>query len=138
MNTLELRKLDNGFIKVNINNEIQDVFYDKKNNNLIVFNPLDEGVNTESICNGISNKAYLYLINELNTNKNLVIEWSQIEGTTSDYVIYYDLEPLDFIDRSFAKTMESLPKIKDTFGYKYVEIKNGKERKITETIDYDN
>ncbi len=137
MDTLELRNLNNELVKVN-NHETKEMFYDETNNNLIIFNPLDEGIDTESICNGISNKAYLYLINELNANKNLVIEWSQIEGTTSDYVIYHDLEPLDFVDKAHEKIIKTLPKVKECFGYKYVEIKNGKERKITETIEYMN
>lgn len=44
------------------------------------------------VFNGISTRAYEYLINFMNNNNNLIIHWSKVEGTTSDYTIYCDCD----------------------------------------------
>ena len=67
------------------------VYHDPINNNLIVFIPYDD-CTVDSVCDSIRNEAYLYLINELNINKNIVVSWSQITGTTSGYAIYYNMD----------------------------------------------
>lgn len=67
-----------------------------------------------NICNGIRDSAYNYLINVLNNNRNIIVKWTQIEGTTSDYDILFD----DIKAESFG------------VGYKYRERKNGKWYKI--------
>jgi hypothetical protein len=136
MKTLELRGLQNTYTKVN--NYKKEVFHDSINNNLIVFDPCDKSTDTDSICNGIRNKAYLYLINELNTNKNLVVYWSQIEGTTSDYTIYYDLTPDLLIDKTYRAISKILSEQPNICGYKYVRVQNGEAFKLDkETIEND-
>lgn len=44
----------------------------------------------DDVFNGISVKAYRELIDFMNANDNLIIYWTKVEGTTSDYTIYCD------------------------------------------------
>ena len=131
---LELRDLVHAFKRV-IKSGRKEVYYDKLNNNMIVFNPYDKGLDVNSVCNCINNTAYSYLINELNCNKNVVVYWSQVESTTSDYDIMYDLFPNDLLGKSYKDIVKLIPNIETIIGYKYVEVKNGIERKIEETIE---
>lgn len=131
---LYLRNLTNTYSRIKKSGR-NEVFYDEINSNMIIFKSYDKEVDTDSICNSIRDKAYTYLINELNNNKNIIVYWSQVEGTTSDYNIYYDLNPSDLVGKTYKEIVGSLPSLKTIFAYKYVEIKNGIERKITETIE---
>jgi len=131
---LELRDLISTFKRIKKSGR-KEVYYDNINNNMIVFEPYDKGLDVDSICNGINNTAYSYLINELNNNKNVIVYWSQIEGTTSDYNIYYDELPNTLLDKSCKEIINSMPNIETIIGYKYIEVKNGIERKIDETIE---
>jgi len=101
------------------------IYYDNINNNLIIFSPYDQVDNVENIYNGIKDSAYEYLMNELNTHDNIVVHWSKIEGTTSDYTIYYDFnEPT--INNMKNKTYKEIIKLLPSGGHmKYNEIKNG-------------
>jgi hypothetical protein len=102
---------------------VSKTFVDKKNNNKIIFT-FYGALNKEDIpedfvydiCNGIRSGSYNYLINVLNNNRNVKVEWSQIEGTTSDYTIYYDDIEADN------------PEV--ACGYKYTERKEGKWYRI--------
>ena len=87
---LELRDLENTFKRI-IKSGRKEVYYDKLNNNMIIFNPCNKGLDVNSVCNCINNTAYSYLVNELNNTTCLTIYWSQVDGTTSDYNMYYDL-----------------------------------------------
>jgi hypothetical protein len=137
MKTLELRALQNTYEKINKNYK-KEIYHNAINNNLIIFDPCDKSTNTDSICIGISNKAYLHLINELNSNNNLVVYWSQIEGTTSDYTIYYDLNSMELIDKNYKETMQILSNQPNIPAYKYVKVQNGKAFKLDkETIEND-
>jgi len=131
---LELRGLNIPLVKTKMRGR-NETYYDKTNNNMIIFHPCHKDIDTDSICNSIRDKAYLYLMNELNENKNVTVFWSQVEGTTSDYNIYYDLNPNELKDKNYKEILELLPNIETIFAYKYVEVKNGIERKITETIE---
>lgn len=44
----------------------------------------------EDVFNGISEEAYERLINFMNVNDNLIVYWTKVESTTSDYTIYCD------------------------------------------------
>lgn len=107
MQTLELRNLFAIYNKVN-SDERYEVFYSHFTNNLIVFTPCDEDTDTESICNSIRPQIYNYLINELNSKNGLVISWSQVEGTTSDYTIYYDLDSKELKDKTYEQICDVL------------------------------
>ena len=45
-----------------------------------------------SVFNGISEEAYEQLIDFMNINDNLIVYWTKVEGTTSDYTIYCDCD----------------------------------------------
>jgi len=127
MEVLELRALNNSFVKTKKN-----VYYDEINNNLIVFSPHEENGTVNEVCNSIRDSAYLYLMNVLNTNKNIIIHWSQIIGTTSDYDIYYNLDVYSVKDKSQHHIISYLRdnRKNEIIGYKYVEIINGIVNKI--------
>lgn len=139
MKILELRELTNTYGKINKGLR-KEIYYDGINNNLILFDPIDKECNTNSIYNGITDKPYLHLMKELNTNNNLVVCWSQIEGTTSDYIIYYGLNVDDLVDKTYKEIINILSKRRKPcdFSCKYTKVINGEVIKLDkETIDLD-
>ena len=116
--------------------ETYEIYQDKINNNVIVYSyssfeeeeiPKDI---TKSISNSICNSAFDYLINVLNNSKNKVVYWSQVDGTTSDYIIYYDIEIPEVIDYNSIYDLTVGLFKKNVLSYKYVEVKNGIHSKI--------
>lgn len=132
MEDLELRNVNNAFKKQDRKRKYS-VYHDPINNNIIVFSPYDD-CDIDSVCNGIANDTYFYLTCELNTNKNLLVDWSQVSGTTSDYTLYYDM-PNDMLKDKSRKEIfdyiESMDIKYDFCGFKYVEVKNGVANKLT-------
>lgn len=126
---LNLRNLSNTYwaFTTDVRNE---VYYDDTTNNFILFNPLDDECELETIVNSIRPSAYDYLIDTLNTKTNVAVVWSQIEGTTSDYTIYHNVE-LDHKEHdSFDKIYDVLRatvKENNAVGYKYTEVIDGIE-----------
>jgi hypothetical protein len=121
--TLELRNLFATYEKVNRGTK-NEVYYSSHTNNYIVFTPYDD-CTTESICNSISGEAYNYLIHVLNTSNNVVVNWSQVEGTTSDYSIYFDAAQ-DITDTAHKSIMEKLNgKVTGGNSMKYNMVKDG-------------
>jgi hypothetical protein len=113
------------------------VYKNKDNNNAIIFS-YDKTCDIDSVCGAIRDKAYDYLINELNTNNNLLIYWTQVEGTTSDYIIFYDVDN-DDLSLSIPKYitgeyMDSLIKEDNARYFKYTQVKNGVRSKLEATI----
>ena len=137
MKELYLRACKNTYHKLD-NKRKYTVYYDPINNNLIVFSPYDN-CTVDSVCGSIRDEAYLYLINELNINKNIVVSWSQITGTTSDYIIYYNMD-VDMLKSKLHKEILTIINNSininsgDCCGYKYTQIKDGKEDKITPEV----
>jgi hypothetical protein len=106
----------------------KQVYYIEETNNVVLLEPLNPLCDWETIVNSISNEPYDYLIDTLNNETGLVVHWTQLEGTTSDYNIHYGLkvEP---------KELESFYKVKNKLGvgstqYKYNEVKNGIPQKL--------
>lgn len=124
---LSLRGLDYELKKINKAIK-KEVYYNEDTNNLIVFTPLSKELSTESICNSISDDAYFYLINTLNNEEGLVVEWSQVEGTTSDYIIYYGLDVKELKAKNYKGIMNELVSHipNDAISRKYTEVKNEK------------
>lgn len=137
MQNLELRNVNNVFNKQDRKRKYS-VFHDPINNNIIVFSPYGN-CDIDSVCNGIANDVYFYLICELNTNKNLLVSWSQVSGTTSDYTLYYDM-PNDVLkDKSYDEIFEYIKSMnikRDFYGFKYVEVKNRVANKLTRIRSY--
>lgn len=108
----------------------KDLFYDEESNNLFLFSTYGD-CDIEGIVNSIKGERYDYLINTLNNNKNLIIDWFKLEGTTSDYIIYHGLDS-EFIEGSFcpetlSMNLRDLQTKESGYGnYKYQEYKNGK------------
>jgi len=130
----------------NLNYEL-DLFNSKKqfavyrntdNNNAIIFS-YDKTCDIDSVCGAIRDKAYNYLINELNTDNNLLVYWTQVEGTTSDYVIFYDVDyddlSLSISQNMTGEYMNSLIRQDLAPHFKYTQVKNGLKVKIIATLD---
>ena len=137
MKKLYLRACKNTYYKQDKKRKYT-VYHDHINNNLIVFSPYDD-CTVDSVCDSIRDEAYLYLINELNINRNIVVSWSQITGTTSDYAIYYDMD-VDMLKGKSHKEILSIinnninTNSGECCGYKYTQVKDGKEDKITPEV----
>jgi hypothetical protein len=127
---LSLRKLFAEYQKTNKGYR-KEVFYNGHNNNLIVFYPCDISCDTISICNSISEEVYDYLIHTLNTNKGVTVLWSQVEGTTSDYTIFYDLNPSKLKNIGVNAILRKLNEQPNNISRKYVQVKNGVAEPIT-------
>jgi hypothetical protein len=129
----------------NLNYEL-DLFNSKKqfavyrntnNNNTIIFS-YDKTCDIDSVCGAIRDKAYDYLINELNTNDNLLVYWTQVEGTTSDYIIFYDVDInnllLSVSQNMTGEYMNSLIYENNDPSFKYTQVKDGVRSKLEATI----
>jgi hypothetical protein len=126
MKTLKLRDLNNKYEKVNKGTR-NEVYYDSINNNMIIFCPYDKESDTYSICDSIRESMYQYLINELNTQTGLIVCWSQVEGTTSDYIIYYDLDSSNYKESTHKDILKVLSECtNDRNTMKYNQVKDGK------------
>lgn len=130
MKKLKLKGLNYELTKVNKGEK--EIYYNEETNNSIILDPIDEGCNVFSIRKGIANDAYQYLIDCLNTNNNLLVHWSQVQQTTSDYTIYHetDSKKLPVALFSIEEILDKAVKGDRVFGYKYTEVKNGEEVKI--------
>jgi hypothetical protein len=82
---------------------------------------------------------YLYLIETLNTKENVLVWWSQVQGTTSDYTIYYDMPVNELKNKKHKEIVNYLDGLnyKKQYSYKYTEVKDGIEYRIGEK-SYDN
>jgi hypothetical protein len=132
MKTLELRHLTIPFHKMNKGKKYC-VYHQPVNNNLIIFSPYDD-CNVDSVCDGIRNSMYLYLIEKFNTYENVLVHWSQVSGTTSDYTIYYDMPVNELKTKSYKEILEYIKRlgIDHIFAYKYQEVRDGIAYKIAE------
>lgn len=66
------------------------IYYNKERNTAIFAVNYCPTEKIDDVFNGISVKAYRELIDFMNANDNLIIYWTKVEGTTSDYTIYCD------------------------------------------------
>ena len=132
MDTLELRELEHPFDKVNKGRK-NCIYYDSINNNLIIFSPYDDN-DVDSVCNSIRNSMYLYLIETLNSKENVLVWWSQVQGTTSDYTIFYDMPVNELKNKKHKEIINFLGGLnyKRQYSYKYTEVKDGVEYRIAE------
>ena len=106
-------------------------------NNTIIFS-YDKTCDIDSVCGAIRDKAYDYLIKELNTKDNILVYWTQVEGTTSDYVIFYDVDSddlsLSISQNLTGEYMNSLIDKNDDSSFKYTQVKDGVRSKLEATI----
>lgn len=100
-------------------------YYHKKNGNTVDFIYYSDSTYEDDndkylikIINGIRDSAYYYLINSLNNNEFLCVEWSAIPDTTSDYTIFYPDADIDQINYAY------------TIPYKYKEVTKNEIKKL--------
>lgn len=134
MNVLGLKDAIDEFEKTN-SGKRKEVYHCEFTNNTLVFYPADAECDTTSICNCIPEPEYQRLIDYLNEEENLVVYWSQVEGTTSDYTIYKDMHLSEDELRSFRKITKRLEAAvkEDVRGglYKYNIVENGVVTKLS-------
>ena len=64
------------------------IYYNEERNVAILAIAYCKDEPTDLVFNGISEEPYKKLIKFMNENNNLIIKWTKVEGTTSDYTIY--------------------------------------------------
>lgn len=115
------------------------VYKNNIHNNIIIYS-YDKGCSVDSVSGAIRDKAYDYLIEVLNTENNVLVYWSQVEGTTSDYTIFYDIDYQKALNEiknnTINKYLDSLVNEDYISPYKYKQIKNGIVSKLENTIEY--
>ena len=122
MKELYLRNVNNTYYKLDKSRKFS-CYHDPERNNLLIFSPYKD-CTIKSVCNAtVSPGAYEYLTEVLNTSKNVVIHWSEVSGTTSDYIIYRNLDINYFLTLSYNEIMPLLPE--SNLSYKFTEFKNG-------------
>lgn len=127
MLVMGLRGADYDFVKTN-SGKRKEVFYCAETNNTLVFNPTCKENDRASICGYTVDDAFLPLIDLLNGERNLVVYWYQVEGTTSDYTVYKDMHLSVDELKSYRKIMKRLDESViegDVFRYKYNIVENG-------------
>lgn len=72
------------------------IYHNAEHNVSILAIPYCKDESISDIFNGIANDRYLPLIKFMNENNNLIIKWTKIEGTTSDYTVYCDADYLSY------------------------------------------
>lgn len=119
---INLQYAQHTFVKMNRGNRYE-VYYDKKNNNLIVFTPYHKGETSIDIGNATVTIPYSYLMKRLNKDKNLIVHWSKVEGTTSDYTIFEGLNPEEYKSLGYRKLIALLDTLIVETGNNYVPYK---------------
>lgn len=106
-------------------------YYNAETNNMLLFDTSDcDEITVESICNcTVSEGAYEHLIDILNNNKNILVCWSQVEGTTSDYTIYYDIDN-ELLINDETDIDVALEVNEGDRWYKFNEVRNKTRQKI--------
>ena len=66
------------------------IYYNEERNVAILAIAYCKDEPTDLVFNGISEEPYKKLIKFMNENDNLIIKWTKVEGTTSEYTIYCD------------------------------------------------
>ena len=120
------------------------VYVDERRNNVVALaylsdeweapafsNAEEQAMVVQSITGGIMDGAYDYLVGILNSHKNVLVHWTQIPCTTSDYVIYHGFGNGDAAKSGvkYSDVKDFVSKVRHTLTMKYVEIlKDGTEQ----------
>ncbi|MFJ7851176.1 HNH endonuclease [Peribacillus frigoritolerans] len=120
MKTLTLAGIE--FIKVGTGKK-KIKLYDAEGNNLLVFRPFD-GLTWEDFLNQLMDKPWEYIAGLLNECDGSVVEISAIEGTTSDFRIFGDIEHVkELAHKPFHEVIRTLDEIAENAegrkGWKY-------------------
>lgn len=77
--------------KINRYSALKEIFYSEEKNNLIIFNQ-ESGLDTESVVNYTRLSMYDLLVETLEEQSGLIVEWYQVMDTSSDFNIFYGLD----------------------------------------------
>lgn len=114
------------------------VYKNDEYNNIIIYS-YDKGCSVDSVSGAIRDSAYNHLIDVLNRENNILVYWSQVEGTTSDYSLYYDIDydkaSSSIKDKTINEYLKSLILTNLAPHYKYTQIKNGVNANIIPILE---
>lgn len=110
--------------KLNCHSAIKEVFYNEAKNNLIIFNP-DKVWDTGSVINYTRPAMFDLLVQTLNEQSGVVVEWYQVEDATSDFNIYYGLDIESFKNKGYLFIMKKLKESGRGSHYKFNIVVDG-------------
>lgn len=110
--------------KINRHSAVKEIYYNKDKNNLIIFDP-DKVWNTESVINYTRPIMFDLLVQTLNEESGVVVEWYQVQDTTSDFNIYYGLDVESFKDKGHRFIMKKLKESGGDSKYKFNVVIDG-------------
>lgn len=105
---LNLRGLNSALRKI-CGGDTNAMFYDKKNNNAVIFYSIkrqDPHCSIEDICDCTPDKNYEYIVNLLNNKKDYFVYWVKMPKTTSNYIIYKNLNIKDIISMKYLAAIK--------------------------------
>jgi hypothetical protein len=120
------------------------VYYNQDTNNLLLITPILLGtepgdeMTVLNVLNFTVEPSYSYLANVLNTERDLLIDWSQCPGTTSDYTIIYGQQPELLKDQGYHRINRLIKSIyakHEPLHYKFTQFKDG-EFQVIHPADY--
>ncbi|PEP03805.1 hypothetical protein CN577_24730 [Bacillus toyonensis] len=125
MKTFEFTKLEKPYVKLG-SGKVKETFYNKEMNNLMVFDP-HKGSNVDEVLGYTTEKPYDFVMEKLNTETGIIVEWYKCEDATSDYNIYYGLDVESIAHKPFYEIMKTLSaeRSNEVTRYKFNEIRNG-------------
>ncbi|PGO90172.1 hypothetical protein CN988_00900 [Bacillus thuringiensis] len=125
MKTFTFTKLEKPYVKLS-SGKVKEKFYNKEMNNLMVFDP-HRGSNVDEVLGYTTERRYDFVMEKLNTETGIIVEWYKCEDTTSDYNIYYGLDVESIAHKPFYEIMKTLnaERGNEVKGYKFNEIRNG-------------
>lgn len=107
------------------------VFEDTQRDNYVVVTTYDNE-DLDTVFGGLNDTRYDYIIKLLNENKNLTVHISKVEGTTTDFKVFYDFKISDEYILSYPTVIAKLKEvIKQPFeSRKFTQIVDGTETPI--------
>jgi len=117
------------------------VFADYERNNFIIFTPKTSKCNIQTIVTKTDPIAYEYLLDNLEYEENLVVEWYQDnEEETSGYTIYFDVNLTDSEKVSYLKIKDRIDNIAEDSVGEFLGLYNEVYRNfivnLDETVDF--
>ncbi|MDA1906044.1 hypothetical protein PDK24_09495 [Bacillus cereus] len=124
MTTYTFTKLEKPYLKLG-SGKVKETFYNEEMNNLMVFDPHRDS-NVDEVLGYTTEEPYNFVMEKLNMETGIIVEWYKCEDSTSDYNIYYGLDVASIASKNFYEIMKILRESGRNNGlnYKFNEIKN--------------
>ncbi|WP_281976066.1 hypothetical protein [Halobacillus litoralis] len=125
MTIYEFTKLDKPYVKLG-SGKVKEVFYNEDMNNLMVFDPHRDS-NVDEVLGYTAEEHYDFLMDKLNFEQGIIVEWYKCEDATSDYNIHYGLDVKSIAFKPFYEILKVLEESRGsiTLSFKFNEIKDG-------------